>query len=68
VRSSSSKYTNSVFFARTLQGELTALPDPLAGFQGAASQMGRERRGGKERKEMGGRRRGAFPPILFFTV
>jgi len=39
--------------------EITELPDPLAGFQGADSRQGRGR--WETRK-----RRGSVPPLLFF--
>jgi len=41
-------------------GELTELPDPLAGFEGAASRQGTGERGGNEEKG-----RGSVPHFFF---
>ena len=48
-------------------GEITELPDPLAGFQGATSQ---QRRGGKGRGREGRRKREevAFPHFFFYNT
>ena len=55
-------------------GVYSARPDPLAGFQGAASRQGRDGRKGEERKkergwkeEMVGRK-GGVPPIFYYTI
>jgi len=40
---------------RTPLGEITELPRPIVGFQGAASRQGRGKREEKEEKEENGR-------------
>ena len=47
-------------------GKLTELPDPLAGFQGAAKRQGREESGGEGRE--GGKGRGSVPPLYNLTT
>jgi len=50
-------------FAPEPTGELTELPNPLTGFQGAASRQGR---GGKGREGREGEK--AFLHFFFFTI
>jgi len=47
------KIHKNAYAPRTPLGKLTELPDPLAGFQGAASRQGR----GEKRKGREGRRK-----------
>jgi len=47
-------------------GKLQSSPDPLAGFQGAASRHGRE--GEKGEKGRGGKGKGIVFPHFFFIV
>ena len=53
-------------FAPDPTGELTELPDPLAGFQEADSRQGRGRKGrGREGRR---KREGVASPTSFFTI
>jgi len=55
-------------FVQDPTGKLTELPDPLAGFQGAASRQGRGGKGSGMEGRMKYKGRGSVPPLLFFTI